>query len=221
MSELKSFHIGVDLGQRVDHTAVVVVEQRVVATAERDAVTYEYRRERKLVVCLVERLRLGVGYEGVARELERLTNARALDGETVTTVVDATGLGMVVSENLRRKQLRGELYPVVITGGQEGRYRSGYWPTPRAELLLGVERALEVEGLGVAAGVKGWSEMEAEMRGMRKVRGERGPRWETLGAHDDLVFALGLALFGARMRWLPVEGESVRWRTWGGAWPRG
>ena len=48
---------------------------------------------------------------------------------------------------------------------------------------------------------------------MRKVQSARGPRFETLGAHDDLVFALGLALFGVRMRRLPVEGEAVRRRS--------
>ena len=45
---------------------------------------------------------------------------------------------------------------------------------------------------------------------MRKVQSVRGPRFETMGLHDDLVFAL--ALFGARMRVLPVEGELVRGR---------
>jgi len=52
--------------------------------------------------------------------------------------------------------------------------------------------------------------MAEELKAMRKVQTVRGPRFETMGAHDDLVFALGLALFGVRRRWLPVEGEAVR-----------
>ena len=113
--------------------------------------------------------------------MERLTQSPKLSGGTVTTTVDATGLGIVVSEDLRRRRLRGELYPVAITGGLEGKYRDGFYPTPRTELLIGVQTA-------------------------------RGLRIETLGQHDDLVFALALALFGVRMRTLPVVGEAVRRR---------
>ncbi len=123
-------------------------------------------------------------------------------------------MGIVVTEDLQRRRLRGELYPVVITGGLEGRYASGFYPTPRTELLLGVQRAFEREGLGVAKGLKGWGALEEELKGMRKLQSVRGPRFETMGAHDDLVFALGLALFGVRRRLLPVEGESVRRRVW-------
>ena len=211
-SALRSFHVGVDLGQRVDHTAIVVVEQRVEATRVRDPVSFEYRRERKLIVRLAQRVRLGTGYFEVAAEIERLTHCTEFESGSVTTAVDATGLGSVVSEDLQRRRLRGELYPVVITGGLEGSYRSGYWPTPRTELLLGVQRAMEAQGLGVAGGMEGWADVEAELKGMRKVASARGPRFETSGKHDDLVFALALSLFGARMRVLPVEGSRVRAR---------
>ena len=104
---LRSFHIGVDLGQRVDHTALVVVEQQVVCTSRRSSVTFEFERERKLIVRLVERVRLGQGYQDVVSEVSRLTHCEELSGGTVTTAVDATGLGIVVSEDLRRQRLRG------------------------------------------------------------------------------------------------------------------
>jgi len=211
---LRAFHLGVDLGQRVDHTAFVVVEQQVVVTSRRDMTTYEYLRERKLYVRMVERVRLGTGFREVVEEVERLTHSPELNGEHLTTTVDATGMGLVVTEDLRRARLRGELYPVVITGGQEGSYRSGTYPTPRTELLTGVQRAFEMDGLQVAKGVAGWAAMEEELRGMRKLQSVKGPRFETMGAHDDLVFALGLALFGMRQRMLPVDGEGVRGRVW-------
>jgi hypothetical protein len=40
-------------------------------------------------------------------------------------------MGIVVSEELGKARLKGELYPVVITGGLEGKYNAGYFPTPR------------------------------------------------------------------------------------------
>jgi len=210
---LRSFHIGVDLGQRVDYTGFVVVEQQVVVSSRRDPVTYEFERERRMYVKLVERVRLGQGFHEVVEEIERLTHAPELSEGNVTTAVDATGLGIVVSEDLRRKRLRGELYPVVITGGQEGVYRDGYYPTPRTELLLGVQKAFEQQGLRVAGELPMWGALEGELLAMRKVQSARGPRFETQGKHDDLVFALALALFGMRARMLPVEPEEVRRRS--------
>ena len=121
---LRSFHLGVDLGQRVDHTAFVVVEQQVVVTAHKDLVSYEYLRERKLYVRLVERVRLGQGYQEVVSEVERLTQCEEFKSGTVTTAVDATGLGIVVSEDLRRKRLRGG----AVSGGDYGGGARGELP---------------------------------------------------------------------------------------------
>jgi hypothetical protein len=211
---LRSFHLGVDLGQRVDHTAFVVVEQRVVCTSRRDRVTFEFERERQMHVRLVDRVRLGTGFREVVEEVERLTHVLGAQSDLVTTSVDATGMGIVVTEDLQRHRLKGELYPVVITGGLEGSYQAGFYPTPRTELLLGVQRALEKKELKVARGVRGWAALEEEMLGMRKCQSVRGPRFETMGPHDDLVFALGLAMLGVRRRLLPTSGEMVRRRTW-------
>lgn len=207
---LQSFHIGVDLGQRADYTAIVVVEQRVESTSVRDPQTFEYQRVRRLVVRKAVRLRLGTAYRKIVREVKRLTECAEFQWRDVTTTVDATGLGSVVTEGLREVRLKGELFPVVITGGQQGKYKDGYFPTPRTELLLGVQQALEVDGLAVAQGVKGWEALEEELKSLRKFTGISGPRFESDGQHDDLVFALALALFGARMQVLPVQGEAVR-----------
>ncbi len=40
-----------------------------------------------------------------------------LDERLVTTAIDATGMGLVVTEQLQMQRPRGELYPVLITGG--------------------------------------------------------------------------------------------------------
>ncbi len=61
--------------------------------------------------------------------------------ENLTISIDATSLGAVAGEFLRKPDYRGELYPVVITGGQDGNYADGFWMTQRAELLTGLIRA--------------------------------------------------------------------------------
>ena len=104
---LRSFHIGVDLGKCVNHTTVVVVEQRVVPTGKRDPVTFEPVRERQNVVRMAERVKLGTGYFDIAGELERLTNCAEFEAGNATTAFDSTGVGNVVEEEFRRSRLRG------------------------------------------------------------------------------------------------------------------
>lgn len=206
---LRSYHLGVDLGQRKDHTAIVVVEQRVECTGARDAATFEYVRVRKFVVVRVEQVRLGTRYSSIVDRVETIAAALAGNGATLTIAIDATGLGGVVTEDLRRRRLGGELLPVVSTGGNEGRYADGFFMTPKVELMMGLLRAFEVEGLCVAEGVAGWELLEEELMGMRKVTGRAGMKFVSAGKHDDLVMALGLALFGARRRQLPVEAGAI------------
>ena len=220
MAVAHSFHIGVDLGQRQDYTAVVGVEQQILTAGKRDPVTYEPVCWRKLVVRLIERVRLGTAYGEVATELERLTGQEELRGGLVTLSVDATGLGSVVTEDIRRKKIRGELIAVTLHGGQTERYADGYYNVPRMELLQNVVRAFEQGELVLAGGCRGRDSLLDELRGMRKVVKERGVRYETAGRHDDLVFALGLALVGARRRVLPVSGSAVRRRLGLVGWER-
>ena len=208
---LRSFHIGVDLGQRRDYTAVVLVEQRVENTGVTDRLTYEPVWRRRLIVRKASRLRLGTEFHRIVNAVTGLTLHPALEaGKVVTTAIDATGMGLVVTEQLQMRRLKGELYPVVITGGVEMKYKSGFYPTPRTDILLGVVQAFEVDRLEVAGGVGGWGSLVEELQSIRKTPGVGGPRFESEGRHDDLVFALGLALVGYRQRVLPVDGKAVR-----------
>jgi hypothetical protein len=211
---LRSFHIGVDLGQRRDYTAVVVVEQRIESTGVKDLRTYEQVWRRRLIVRKAARMKLGTEFHRIVNAVVGLTMHPGLDGRLVTTAIDATGMGLVVTEQLRMQRLRGELYPVVITGGVAMKYSAGFYPTPRTDILLGVVQAFEVDKLEVAGGVKGWERLVEELRSIRKTPGVAGPRFESEGQHDDMVFALGLALVGYRQRVLPVEGKGVR--LWAG-----
>jgi len=207
---LRSFHIGVDLGQRRDYTAVVVLEQRIENTGVKDSLTFEQVWRRRLIVRKASRLKLGTEFHRIVNTVVGLTMHPGLDGRLVTTAIDATGMGLVVTEQLQMQRPRGELYPVVITGGVEMKYRAGFFPTPRTDILLGVVQAFEVDKLEVAGEVAGWEKLVEELRSIRKTPGVAGPRFESEGQHDDMVFALGLALVGFRQRVMPVDGKAVR-----------
>ena len=92
------FYVGLDLGQRQDHSAVAVVEKRVPRLA------FLPPEGRELLVRKVERLPLGTPYPGVVARVRELLCGEALAGQCAL-VVDATGVGAPVVEMLRSARL--------------------------------------------------------------------------------------------------------------------
>lgn len=215
---LRSFHLGLDLGQRQDHSAIVVLEQRIELTGKVDAGTYEHKCVRKPVIRMAEQVPLHQSYFRIVEAVHRLTSAPELkDSDGVTTSFDATGVGNGVADIFRTKPPYGRMYPVVFTAGDTAHYKDGLYYEPKNQLMVGLLRAFEMEGLCVAAEVDGWELLERELLSMRRLPGNRlnvgaGLRWVSDGKHDDLVMALALALHGMRMNLLPVQGDRVRRR---------
>ncbi len=190
------FHVGVDLGQQRDHSALVVVEDMLLNLGTRDAVTFALQCARRREIRKVQRVALGTEYRRVAREVRALLEARELQGKDVSVTVDATGVGNAVVEMLR-EELRGrrvDLTPVIFTGQGTQRYEGRNCHVPKNELVDRVALALERGELPLPGKLRGVAELVEEMKGMQRARGWRGaPRWETVGKHDDLVMALCLA----------------------------
>ncbi len=211
----RRFHMGVDLGKSVNHSAIVIVEQRVEGTGEVCRVTYEPVAERLLVVKHVEQVALDTSYTSVMRRIREIAKARELREEKLSVAFDATGLGRVAWDLLKEDKPRGELMAVSITGGETGRDKDGLDCVPKTELLMGVQRAFEVERLCVAPGMRHWPKLEEELVAMRRVPTARGIQWVTDrkgrgGEQDDLVMALALALHGYRRKLLPTKGSALR-----------
>src|SRR5437868_1107895 len=105
------FYIGLDLGQRQDHSAIVVVER---PDPRR---TYQASACDKLLVRWVERVPLGTPYPMVVERVRTLTQHWELAGQCAVAV-DGTGVGAPVMEMLQRTQLGCEITAVTITGGE-------------------------------------------------------------------------------------------------------
>src|SRR5262245_47167748 len=88
-----SFVVGLDLGQSMDHSAVVVVEQILAPPAQP---VYE--------VPLIHRWELGTPYPQIIRTLERTLARPPLAGQSAL-VVDHTGCGRPVVDQLRQAGL--------------------------------------------------------------------------------------------------------------------
>ena len=88
------YFIGVDLGQKRDYTAVAIVE----------------RNGDRLCLRHLEHFKLNTSYRAVADRIQQLYRMTAAHGP-VTLVVDATGVGLGVLDDLESRGLK----PIGIT----------------------------------------------------------------------------------------------------------
>lgn len=169
------FYIGVDLGQRQDHTAIAIVE-----------------RNETLLVRRVERVALGTPYPRVVEMIREMTQEPRLFGKC-TLVVDGTGVGAPVVDMLRDPNPGCEVTAVTITGGErESRHGWQRVSVPKRDLIAGMQLALEKGELRIAGRMKEAGSLVRELIAMRV--GDDGEE------HDDLVIAVALACWRARPR---------------------
>src|ERR671920_169311 len=182
-----SVTVGVDIGQRRDPTAIAVVEQE-----HRGSETHHIARH-------LERLPLGSPYPAVAERVAAVVRGvhTAMSGEAPTLYVDATGVGTPIVDVLRAAGVGdlARLVAVYFTHGDRRKVESSEvklgkaWLVSRMQALLQsgmlhLPRTAEAEALGKEL-------LDYEIRVTEDANDRYGAF--TVGAHDDLVTALGLA----------------------------
>lgn len=206
------FFIGLDLGQRQDHTAIAVVERVDIAEYRFDWMRYVQQEDARTVrhdVRWLERMRLGTPYGRVVERVKELGAHPALAGKC-SVVVDATGVGGPVVERLMEADLPCEVVPVTITGGGEASRRARGWSVPKADLMRGLQVMVQEKELRIARDVPLGHELRRELLQIRAEAGAWGRmRYGALGSgqHDDLVLAVALACWRSRR---PAVGEMGR-----------
>ena len=163
--------LGVDLGQAQDPTAIAIAEMR----------------EPEIHVRHLERVPLGTPYpqviERIAALMERLPVA--------SLVVDATGIGRPVIDQMRRAGL--EPIPVTITGGRFTSFDMTMWRVPKQALLRPLVAATEAGRLKVAKGLSEAETFQRELQAFQRRITARGySAFGGVGEHDDLVIAAAL-----------------------------
>jgi len=196
---MRWYFIGVDLGQSEDYTALAVVERRETA-GEFDGALWAHRRVETLWLRHLERVQLGTSYPDVVERLVRVAQTEPLAGQC-TMVVDATGVGRPVVDQLKAAKPGCSILPVLILGVEWESQDRGCYRVPKKDLVTGLELLLENEHLAVAQGLRQWPALKEEMMEM-KVRKTEGGREQfgvtRAGQHDDLVLATALACWAAR-----------------------
>ena len=185
------YYLGLDLGQRRDHSAVAIVER---IDRRRAFMGSEFE---KLVVRYVERLPLGMPYPRVVERVREIVRCDELLGDCALAV-DATGVGAPVVDMLRAARLGCELNAVVITGGGS----AGNGSVPKRDLMAEVLVLLENGQLKIGDLREGPRLMRelVDVRTQVNASGRMRVGAEGSGEHDDLVIALALACWRARRR---------------------
>jgi hypothetical protein len=182
--------IGLDVGQRVDPTAIAVVEtdERDVG-AERPAVHHVVRH--------LERLPLGTAYPKVVERVAAIVaGVFTRTGERTTVYVDATGVGTPVLDLLREAVDDADVVGVFFTHGDRRTEADGQITLGKAWLVSRLQALLQTGRLHLPR------TREAEQTGREllnyeiKVDQDANDKYGAfrVGTHDDLVTALGLAV---------------------------
>lgn len=191
---MSRFFVGVDLGQVRDPTAIAVVEATDVL------------RLRHL-----ERVALKTKYMQVVARVRRISRCKALDGKC-QVVSDATGVGRPVAEMLQAANLGGKLVPVVVTAGERESRQGEYRGVPKRDLIAGLSQMLRNKEVLLASDLRDRQALQQELAIMtlRLPRErEQYAAWR-YGEHDDTVFAVALACWGARRDLLKRQRRSSR-----------
>jgi hypothetical protein len=192
---------GLDLGQAVDSTALVVVAADTFVARERDPLTMGQVRHTVWTVVAAERFALGTAYTDIVYEVSRRFSRSPLAAAS-TLVIDATGVGAAVWDLFGQQRLPVELSGVVLGAGRAESSSGGKTVVPKLDLVDGLRVAMEAGQLFFARGAVGVEllmdevcQLEASFRESGSVMVEA-----RAGAHDDLAIALMLAVWAARKR---------------------
>jgi hypothetical protein len=184
---------GIDLGQAADYTALVVLE---ITKGRPDRYECPW----------LERLPLGVAYPEQSDRIAELVGELRSRG-SLRVVVDATGVGRAVVQDLRRR-LGVTLLAVTITGGNSvSEKKHGEITVPKRDLVSAVKLALQTQRLRIAKDLPEAETLVRELLAFQaKITVSGHDTYEAWreGEHDDLVLALALAL------WLPESRNRVR-----------
>jgi hypothetical protein len=208
------YMVGLDLGRVRDYTAIAVLEKTELM-GDWDPVMYARRKSTILRVRHLERVAIGTPYTEQVQRVRKVVRSGDLAGQC-RLVADATGVGGPVIEMLREAELGCTLYPVMITGGHSPSSDGSYWCVPKRDLIVGVQVALQRGALQIPRSLDASGTLMDEMSSMQvrvsPYANEQFGCWRE-GEHDDLVLAVALACWGARMVWGPT-GNAGYWQ-WG------
>lgn len=217
--------VGCDLGQASDHTALAIVERIRNPNPEHDPELAAYARMQRKPgfkyavpqwladdyhVLALHRFQLGILYPSIRRTLQKVVDSPQMANHRVALAIDGSGPGRSMVDELRAgaegSRLEGvDLFvPVTITtGNSEGRGNMGYTNVARNILVGEAKKLLGWGRLKLSPDLPHARLFEGELRSFRPRQTHTGNvvfEAQREGDHDDIIFAVSLALWVAIRR---------------------
>jgi hypothetical protein len=196
------FLCGLDLGQRQDYTALVLLE-RLDSFGEFEPLTWTRPVLSTLHVRYIHRFPRNTTYPRIVDSVNNLVRDPRVF-ERANIVVDATGVGAPVVDLLREKRPGSAVCPVVITGGDAVNERQTCTSVPKKDLVSSVALLLQQKALVIPSKLPFADILIEELLNFRSTIHPNGNTaygaWRERD-HDDLVLAMDLACWKSRVLW--------------------
>jgi hypothetical protein len=222
----RRYSVGCDLGQASDFTAIAVLEKTIAPPETAMFSPVGESPSNRLVegsiifdLVYLKRPKLGTPYDTIAKRVADLLcelEPRGAFGELgqVTLSVDGTGVGRGVVDILRTEfQRRGttsravpkvDFRAVSVTGSNTSLKRPtrmhGYWSVPKKDLVFPAVAAFQQGKIRLAKGIKDRDALVHELKNYSRTTniatGNMAFEPWRESEHDDLLFAVCLALWG-------------------------
>ena len=195
------YFCGVDIGQARDFSAIAVVRRKLT----RPESLVPHRPDHPIPIYAIvhlERIR-GMQYPDLARHLSDLLRRPELYRKT-TVVVDSTGVGRAVADQFREAGVEN-MRRVIFTGGQEARQtQSGYDTVPKTDIVGALLVNYNSGRIRVNPKLRFAHEFRDELSDFEafqnKQTGHVSYESKRDATHDDIVTAVGLAVYWATER---------------------
>lgn len=190
MSDDFQYYVGLDLGQVQDFSALVVAEKTQLSPPT-------------FAVPSIHRYPLRTPYTQIVEEVRAALAAPPLVGKTAL-LVDGTGVGKAVVDIFRGASLAAPLYTVTITGGEHASREGDDFRVPKRDLAGVVAVLFEQARIKIAEKLPLADVFKRELKEFSvkinpKTAHDAYEAWRE-NAHDDLVLAAALALWGGGQR---------------------
>ncbi|MBL8209175.1 MAG: hypothetical protein JNK87_00605 [Bryobacterales bacterium] len=185
-------YLGLDLGQRADHSALAVLYLHQFFTGRIDPGNRAREVQHILQLKTITQIPLGTPYPDIAQMVRHALQHFEVEGKA-TLIVDAGGPGLPFIDFLRTLPLNASLIKLNITGSGAPRNNNGIYQVTRAQLLTNLKLLLENRSLYLPDE----DLLLTELRGLQA-------SFHSEADHDDLVMALSLAAWEAAKNWQAV-----------------
>jgi hypothetical protein len=186
--------LGVDFGQRNDRTALAAIE--VVPYEPVDVADAATSRKPFLDLRYLHRIPLNLPYPEQCSFIAGLVEGTA-ELERADVVVDATGVGVAVSDSLREVLPRG-FTELTITGGAQASQEGRRLSVPKRDLVSRLAVAMQSRRLRVSAGLSDAVALFDELGNFGvNISAAGSDVYGARSGHDDLVLATSYAVWMA------------------------